>query len=60
MKKKVIAWLLKAPLLLLMLAAFPVALYAASAGLVEGYGAAILIGIIDALYAYGTYMELKR
>jgi len=61
MNKKVVAWILKAPMLLIMLAAFIGGIYAAATGL-QGvtYATPVILGVLIALYAWGEVLANKN
>ena len=60
MNNKVVAWILKAPLLLVMLAAFVGGIYAAAMN-IQGvtYATPVILGVLIALYAWGEVLASK-
>jgi len=61
MKTKVVAWILKAPMLLVMLAAFIGGIYAAAMK-IQGvtYATPVILGVLIALYAWGEVLANKN
>lgn len=61
MKAKIVAWILKAPILLMMLAAFIGGIYAA-ANRIQGvtYATPVILGVLIALYIWGEVLANKE
>jgi len=60
MNNKVVAWILKAPLLLVMLAAFVGGIYAAAMNIqVVTYATPVILGVLIALYAWVEVLASK-